>query len=358
MTSPALPDAQPRITHPFADPPAEGAATEVAEGILWMRLPLPMKLDHVNVYALDDGDGWTIVDTGMATRRSRAIWQALLDGPLAGRPVQRVIVTHHHPDHVGLAGWFMQDHGAKLLMTRTAWLLARMLQLDEQDRPCPQTVQHWRRAGMRPDVLAKRMQERPFNFADVVAPLPLGFTRLSEGQAVDMGGRRWVVRLGHGHAPDHATFWCEDEPLVLSGDQIIHGISSNLGVYATEPMADPVAEWLESCERLATHATADQLVLPGHKLPFRGLDMRLTQLIQNHHSALARLQAGLAQPKAAGDVFDLLFNRPIGEGEYGLALVEAIAHLNHLHLAGQARRGLRADGAHVFCTDPAWDATA
>lgn len=169
------------IRHPFATPPAEGQAIEIAEGILWLRLPLPMALDHVNVYALNDPDGWTLIDTGMNSRKTRAIWETVLAGPLAGKPVAQVLLTHHHPDHVGLVGWF-QERGAELMTTRTAWLYARMLTLDVQDRPGPQAMQFYTRAGMPPDMLAKRAAERPFNFADVVAPMPLGFTRIEEGQ--------------------------------------------------------------------------------------------------------------------------------------------------------------------------------
>ncbi|MDM7255921.1 MAG: MBL fold metallo-hydrolase, partial [Paracoccus sp. (in: a-proteobacteria)] len=152
-------------------PPAEGEAVELAPGCLWMRLPLPMALDHVNVYAFAEDAGWTIIDTGLDTRRARAIWERLLAGPLAGRPVVRVIATHHHPDHIGLAGWF-QARGAALWTSRTAWLMARMRVLDDHDRPMPQTLAFWRRAGMPAELLEKRANERPFNFADTVHPLP------------------------------------------------------------------------------------------------------------------------------------------------------------------------------------------
>lgn len=333
------------IGTPFPAPPAEGAAIEVAPGILWMRMPLPMALDHVNVYALADGAGWTLVDTGLDSRRGRAIWQQLLAGPLQGRPVLRVIGTHHHPDHIGLAGWFV-GQGATLAMSRTAWLMARMLVLDEQPLPTPEVLEFWRRAGMPQPMLERRAQERPFNFCDAVHPLPLGFSRLSEGQDLRIGDRRWRVAMGHGHAPCHVTLWSQHDDLVIGGDQLLPGISPNLGVYATEPEADPVAEWLESCARLSTFARATQLVLPGHNLPFTGLPFRLGQLIQNHHNALARLTEGLREgPRTAVECFDLLFRRPVAEAEFGLALVEAVAHLNHLHCAGLIRPQPETGGA-------------
>ena len=327
---------------PFASPPGEGEATEISPGILWLRLPLPMALDHVNVYALDDGDGWTLIDTGLHSRRGVALWEALLAGPLAGRPVSRVVVTHHHPDHVGMAGWF-QSRGAELWMTRTAWLYARMLTLDEQVTPSVDAMRFYTRAGMAPDRLARRATERPFNFCDVVHPMPVGFSRLQEGDSITMGGRQWDVRLGSGHAPDHATFWSGD--LILGGDQLLPGISANIGVYPTEPEADPLADWIASCQRFQTVAEEGQLVLPGHKLPFTGLPLRLTQMIENHESALDRLQEHLQQARTAAQCFPALFRREIGEADYGLALVEAVAHLNFLLRSHRASRHLGADGA-------------
>ncbi len=335
------------LRYPFAEPPKEGEATEVAESVLWMRLPLPMALDHVNVYALDDGDGWTVIDTGFASKRSRAIWTTLLEGPLAAKPVARVIVTHHHPDHVGLAAWFIAN-GAALHMPRTGWLMARMLTMDVQEVPTAETLAFYRRAGMDPAEFEKRKTDRPFNFADCVVPLPVGYTRMKDGDTITMGGRIWDIRMGDGHAPEHATFWSRDDHLVIGGDQLLPSISPNLGVYPTEPEADPVADWLASCERLLPFARDDQLVLGGHKLPFTGLPLRLRQMIDNHHGALERLLEHLGEPRTAGDCFAPLFKRNIGSGEYGLALVEAVAHLNHLYQAGQVSRDMTAEGAWAY----------
>ena len=335
------------LRFPFDTPPEPGAAVEVAEGILWLRLPLPMALDHVNVYALADADGWTLIDTGMNSRKTRDIWETALAGPLAGKTVARVLLTHHHPDHVGLVGWF-QDRGAELLTTRTAWLYARMLTLDVQDRPSAESLQFYQRAGTSPEMLAKRANERPFNFADMVAPMPLGFTRVEEGETLTLGGRSWRVRLGQGHAPDHITLWSEVDELVIGGDQLLPGISPNIGVYPTEPEADPLTEWLEATARFVPHAREDQLVLPGHKLPFTGLPFRLQQMAENHHQALERLLGHLHEPQTAAGCFPALYKRPIGEGDYGLALVEAVAHLNCLLRRGQVCRSLRADGAWLW----------
>ena len=299
-------------------------------------MPLPFKPDTVNCYALRDADGWTLVDTGIDTARIRALWQALMQGPLAGAPVTRLIATHHHLDHMGLAGWFRSSHGVELWTSRTAWLTARMSILDVQDRPTPQALAFWRQAGMPPEMIAERAAERPFNMADLSAPLPPGYRRLAEGHEIAFGERRWIVRMGEGHAPEHVTLWSQDDDLVIGGDQLLASISPNLGVHPNEPEGDPIGGWLTSCARLAEHARPDQLILPGHRLPYRGLPTRLRQLIDNQRAALERLAAGLAgAPRTTVGCFDLLYRRVIGKPEFGLALAEAVGHINHLRAAGR-----------------------
>lgn len=332
---------------PFPSHPGTYDAPEVAPGIRWLRLPLPMALDHVNCYALEDDDGWTLVDSGMSTRHSRAIWQALLAVPLRGKPVTRLIVTHHHPDHIGLAGWF-QAQGVALLTTRTAWLYARMLTLDEQPLPSPEALLFYQRAGLDADMRTAKALERPFNFSDVVAPLPLGFTRLAEGTVLTAAGRRWRVRLGQGHAPDHAMLWSLDDDLILAGDQLLPTISAHIGVYPTEPADDPLTAWLDSTRALMPLAHETHLVLPGHKLPYRGLPFRLAEMVTDHEAALDRLRSHLAKPARAADCFPVLFKRPVGPETFSLALCESIAHLNCLLTRGLVSRDLAPDGAWLW----------
>ena len=330
---------------PFPEPPAPGTAIETAPGVLWMQLPLPWALNHVNAYALDDGDGWTVIDTGLDTTRIRAVWESLLTGPLGGRPLRRVVVTHHHPDHVGLAGWLCERAGAELVMPRTGYLMSRMLRAEEQSLPPREVVAFYRRAGMDAELLAQRRTERPFNFVDWVAPLPLSYTRIREGDRIRMGGRDWSIRMGEGHAAEHATFWEEGGDLVIGGDQLLPGISPNLGVQPTEPENDPVTDWIASCEKLTAFARPDQLVLPGHKKPYRGLPARLDQMAQGHRDALDRLERHLAVPRTGGDCFAPLFRRSVTRDSYGLALAEALGHLNALVAQGRATREMGDDGA-------------
>ena len=343
-----IPDALAGLRFPWSEPPAEGEATEVAPGVLWARLPLPMALDHVNVFFLREPDGWAMVDTGFDTGRTRAILDRLRAGPLDGRPIARLLLTHFHPDHVGLAG-HLQREGAELLATRTTWLTARMLTLDVQERYTPETLAFCHRYGMDEALLGRRRRERPFNFSDVVAPMPVGYRRIRAGEVLALGGRDWDVRQGDGHAAEHAVLYERGgDGLVLGGDQVLPGISPNLSLYPTEPDGDPVGDWIAACERLAPFARDEQLVLPGHKLPFRGLPARMESLRLNHVHALDRLHAHLAIPRTGGECFAPLFKRRITPAIYGMAFFEMAAHLNNLWLTGRASREDRGDGVWLW----------
>ena len=336
------------LSYPLGETiPQPGEAVEVADGVLWLRVPLPMKLDHVNIYALDDGDAWTIIDTGFDNPPIREAWEAALAGPLNGKPIGRIFVTHHHPDHMGMAAALMDQTGAPLWTTRTAWLYARTMQMEDDKTSYDASVFHAERHGAEARFLDPLRARGPIRFF-TQAPLKPGYKRIKDGDRIEAGGRTWRVFTGDGHAPEHATLWSTDGEIVIAGDQILPRISPNLSVWPMEPEADPVGDWIVSCEKFRAYAKPGHLVLPGHNRPFHGLPKRLAQLIDNHHGALKRLRKALVEPRTAAQCFDAIYKREISTGEYGLALGEAVAHVNHLWLTGEATREQNADGAWVF----------
>lgn len=339
------------LTYPLGAPPAPGEAVEAAPGVLWMRLPLPMALNHINVYAIADGDGWAVIDTGIRTPDSVEGWEAALAGPLGGRPVTRVICTHMHPDHIGLAGWLCERFDAPLLMSRLEYVMARML-LADTGQPAPEDGAHFYRAA---GWDAERIEgyRRNFGmFGRAVAPMPTTYLRLAEGDPVSIGDDVWRVVVGDGHSPEHVCLWRQSDGVFLAGDQILPRISSNISVWPTEPAADPLADWLASLERLGGLLPDETFVLPSHGEPFFGVTVRIDALSRGHEVSLKRLEQALKTPSRAVDVFSALFARPVGEGLYGMATGESLAHLNYLAGQGRARRDRDADGVDWWTATP------
>lgn len=324
------------------EPPAPGRAVQVAEGVLWLRFAMPMALDHVNVWAIRDGAGWTVVDTGLALPDTIEAWEAALAGPLEGLPVVRLICTHMHPDHIGLAGWLCARFQAPLLMSRLEYVTARMLLADTGPAP-EESVAFYRAAGWSEDQI-EGYRTRYGLFGKAVRPMPPMFTRLGDGDAIGIGGDAWRVVVGSGHSPEHVCLLRERDDLFISGDQLLPRISSNVSVWPTEPMADPLKDWLDSLEALKDRIPPGALVLPSHGEPFRGAHPRLDALIRGHAVALRRLERTLAERKRTVDVFTSLFGRSVGEGVLGMATGEAIAHLNYLEAQGRIRRTRDANG--------------
>jgi glyoxylase-like metal-dependent hydrolase (beta-lactamase superfamily II) len=337
------------IRFPYPDPPAPGNIIEVADGVYWARMNLPMLIDHVNVYILEGPRDLTIIDTGLNFTECKSAWLKIIENNFGTKPVKNVLLTHHHPDHIGLLGWFHDNFEITVYASRTSWLLARMLYLDKQSKPSKQAMDFWIQAGMDKNIFDKKCKAKPFNFSDGVANFPLGFNSLNQGEEICLSGKKWRIEIGQGHAPDHVTLWGLDVPIVISGDQIIPGISSNLGVYPTEPLLDTVGAWLSSCNRFLKLAETDHFVLPGHKLPFLGLSTRLRQLIDNHVSALDRIEKRLSGSHCtAVDLFKPIFKRNINQSEYGLALAEAVGHLNYFRVRNMVNKSIRNDGALLF----------
>lgn len=336
------------LTFPCGAPPEEGEAVRVAPGVLWLRLSMPIALDHINVYALEDGAGWALVDTGLNIPASRAAWERALAGPLGGRPVTRVICTHMHPDHIGLAGWLCERSAAPLLMTRLEYVTGRMLLADPGPAP-DSAADFWRAAGWS-EAQIKRWRAGYGQFGKAVTPLPAGYVRIREDDRLSIGGETWRVVVGEGHSPEHACLWRETDGVFLGGDQILPKISSNVSVWPTEPFADPLGDWIGSLERLRGLLPDELLVLPSHGEPFTGVQARLQGLLRGHAAGLRRLEKTLTEPCRAVDVFGALFARPIGEGLLGMATGEALAHLNHLERQGRIGRARDADGVDWWTT--------
>ncbi len=347
---PRIPDSIRGLDYPFGRwVPAGGELFEVAPGIHWFRMPLPFGLDHINLWALDAGDGenggWAIVDTGVNMPKTRGHWQALLDGPLAAKPVTRVIVTHYHPDHLGLAGWLCRRFGVALEIARTEYLLARTLMLDVRDEPPAEAVDFSIRAGWSEAAIAAMKAKSWGSFAKIIHELPAGFKRLRHGDVLTIGSREWRVFTGRGHSPEHSCL--VSDGVMISGDQVLPRITSNVSVYPTEPYADPLADWLDSIAALRS-VDPQVLVLPAHNEPFTGLHVRLDQLRADHEDKLAKLLAFCHQPRTAVESFATLFAKPIGEGDYGIATGEAVAHLHWLEERGKLKRLVGEDGVDRF----------
>jgi glyoxylase-like metal-dependent hydrolase (beta-lactamase superfamily II) len=334
--------------YPFGTAPLPGEAHPVAPGVLWLRMPLPMSgLDHINVWALQDGDGWTLADTGMHTPVTASAWQSAFTGALQRRRVLRVVCTHMHPDHVGMAGWLTRQHECRLWMTRLEYITCRMLVADTGREAPLDGIRFYRAAGWDQDAL-ENYRARFGAFGKAVYALPDSYRRVIDGEALDVGGRRWQAVIGRGHTPEHLCLYCPELKVLISGDQVLPRITSNVSVFPTEPDADPLSEWLESLGSIRGRVPDDVLVLPSHNEPFRGLHARLGALITEHEARLKRVRAELATPKRAVDVFGVLFRRRIGLDMLGFATGESLAHLNCLISRGEVGREEDASGVNWY----------
>ncbi len=338
---------RPKLTYPFEAGPASGEAIDVAPGVKWLRMPLGGSLAFINVWAIEDGDGWAIVDTGIASPDTAKAWRAGIAGPLEGRPVTRVFVTHMHPDHIGMAGWLTRKFQCRLWITRLEFLMCRSLAADTGREAPADAMTFYKAAGWDEEAL-ETYRSKFGGFGRGLHALPDSFQRLSDGDTVRIGEHDWQVVVGSGHSPEHACLWCPDLKLMISGDQVLPKISSNVAVFPTEPEADPLAEWMGSLRRIKGRVPDDVLVLPAHNDPFHGLHARIDHLVGGHERGLTRLRQVLAEPKRAVDVFHVLFRRRIDAGLLGLATGESLAHLNHLLATGQAIRERDASGVDWY----------
>jgi glyoxylase-like metal-dependent hydrolase (beta-lactamase superfamily II) len=336
------------LDHPWADGPAQGTLREVAPGLFWLRMRVPFPPEHINLWLVEDGDGWAIVDCGLGLDETRAAWERIFAEGLGGRPVTRILVTHFHPDHLGLGTWLSARWDAEVWMSQGEWLTARGVHAEAGEAEIANKIAFYRRNGVAEEALSGFATPPNSFYRSMVPAVPQRFVRLSGGQTLRIGAHEWRVILGRGHSPEHACLWCPALGALVCGDILLPRISPNVSVWATEPLGDPLAEYLSSLDGFAG-VPADTLVLPAHGQPYRGIHRRIAALRAHHDERLDRIARALAEgPRHAVGCFPLLFRREIGAANMGLALGEAVAHLHLLVSQGRAVPAAGPGGVRVF----------
>lgn len=324
------PNADAPLIYPFEHPPAEGEAIEVADGIFWASLPVPfVGLRQVNVWLLRDGPGWTMIDTGHGDAPTRLRLEHLFATVLHGRPITRLILTHFHPDHAGNSGFVAARWGGLLpLMSQAEWFAANLAVRDAYTDSIEDRAVFHHLHGL-DTVRAGRFRDDVLRYSAGVQ-LPPAFERLAEDDIVRIDGADWRAIRGGGHSPEHMSLWCAGRAILIAGDQILPTITTNVSVWQTEPLGDPLAQFLDACRRFDGIIAPDALILPSHRRPFVGVRARLHALLAHHQERLALVADGCAEPRAAGELLSLMFDRPLDGHQVGFAMGEALAHLNHL----------------------------
>jgi glyoxylase-like metal-dependent hydrolase (beta-lactamase superfamily II) len=319
------------LRFPFNEWPKQQLTTEIAPGVLWMRISLPFRLDHVNTYLLEDGPGWTIIDTDIGNAETQALWEHVLSNLIGCRPIGRVIVTHCHPDHAGMAGWLCDRTGAQLYMSHSEYLTSLTTQLRPDILESEPYRSFYLNHGLAPDVTA-RLLGAGHDYLRMLTGLPRTFRRLIAGETIVIGGRHWQILTGGGHSPEQVMLYCSADRLFLAADQIMVRISPNISVQAMDPEGDPLGIYLRSLDHLRATVVDDALVLPGHHLPFYGLRQRADELLRHHDSrCMAILEACRRQGLTAAELVPVVFKRVIDNPhQMGFAFSEALAHINYL----------------------------
>jgi glyoxylase-like metal-dependent hydrolase (beta-lactamase superfamily II) len=335
------------LEFPYPQPPEPGVALSLAPGIRWLRMPLPFALDHINLWLIEESAGWTLVDTGLGNRATRDLWKSSFDAALAGRPIERVVVTHYHPDHAGNAAWLCERFSAPLWMTRGEFLTVHAVLHGVASFSAAASSALFRANGMEP-AAAAALLARGDLYRKLVPAFPPHHRRLMEGANVNLGGEDWRVIVGFGHAPEHASLYCERHNVLISGDMLLPKISTNVAVRPIDPMADPLGLFLASIRRYRD-LPEDVLVLPSHGIPFRGARARVAALEAHHEERLdALVTACAAAPKSAADLLEVLFRRKLDSSQIFFAMGEAIAHAHHLFYAKRLHRSVDAYGVARF----------
>lgn len=344
------PASPPGLAFPHPNPVSPGSVQEIAPGVYWLRMPLPFALDHINLWLLRDGDGWTAVDCGIALEETQAHWDRILKEVIGDAGLSRVLVTHFHPDHFGNAGWLTRRFSAPLWMTEAEYLTAHAQYQTHAGHGSDAAARLFAQHGLDAERVAA-VAGRGNSYRKIVSEPPTRFMRIMEGDEIAIGGNRWRVIIGYGHAPEHASLYCEALGVVISGDMLLPKISTNVSVWPTEPEGDPLRLFLRSIDRFL-EIDDDTLVLPSHGLPFRGAHARVQMLHDHHRDRLAEVLEACSSAASAADLLPVLFRRKLDTHQTFFAMGEAIAHLHYLWHQGRVRRTSDADGIYRFVRMP------
>jgi len=341
-----------QLDYPLGDTlPAGGTALEIAPGVCWLRMPLPFALDHINLWlvrdARDGRDGWSAIDCGVATDATRAAWEHVFAGAMAGLPLLRVMATHCHPDHVGLSDWLCRRFDAPFWATTGEYGFARMMSAALPGVDGTAAIPHFERHGLVDPALRDKMAERRSYYPTLVPAVPHAYARMQDGDRIGIGAHDWRVLTGFGHSPEHAALYCAGLGTLISGDMVLPRISTNVSVFAVEPEGNPLQQYLDSLDKFAG-LPADTLVLPSHGRPFRGLHTRIAQLREHHRARLAEVMQAAVRPVTAVEIVPVMFRRPLDTHQLSFALGEALAHLHKLWYDGLVRRERGEDGVFRF----------
>lgn len=335
----------PPLEFPFSAPEPNGELKDVAPGIKWLRMPMPFRLDHINIYLLRDDRGWLIVDTGLNTDETHALWERILATLPADEPVTGVLCTHSHTDHAGALGWLVEKLRVPVYMSLGDYYSLRVSAVDRM-HDAWQHVEYYQRLGM--PAGHREALNASMGSMQWYATVPAAYRRLRHDDQIVFGDNTWRIIVGEGHAPEHASLYCEQLNVLICGDQLLPRISANVGVNATEPDANPLRLWLESLVRIG-QLPADTLVLPSHDLPYYGLVSRAEELIAHHQKQLDNLlQLCASQPGNAYELMQAMFPRRHGPLDDFLAVGECMAHLAYLLDENRIVRTLREDDTYGF----------
>ena len=325
-----------------------GKLKEVAPGIYWIRMALPFQLDHVNLWALEDDGGWTLIDTGLKNDQTLASWEALFATSLSERPIKRIIVTHYHPDHIGLAGWLTQRLNAEMWMTEAEWETATLLYNCSSHDYTDKSMNFYRASGFdnrHMDLVKKRQNP----YTQRVSPIPKSFCKIAEGDLIYINGVEWRVIIGKGHSPELICLYSEETRVLISGDQILPKITPNVSLWPMVPEANPLENFLLSIKKFQ-NLDPCTLVLPSHNWPFRGLHARLIELIKHHDQRIRDVAIACSQPKDATMILKHLFHRELDTHQFFFAIGESLAHLRYLVKMGKMTMEAGPDGIENYKT--------